>query len=198
MQKTNRILSRTLHLQRKERNHVIPWHLCSSCGFCRLTGTPGTILLAQLCSAGTRLPAPAELLGVNIPGNINPWLAMATPQFPSSLACWDLPMQLNTIFYVLPMLLLRHWVHLTEWIPTADELHRQCSVHLPSTQRKNRYFLNCWQTASLTSLFWFLPCPIKVQVSPWPQDCWSVGLPGEFGCWWVGIWLRKHQGAQLE
>lgn len=43
---------------------IIFWYLCSSCGFC----PPRTILHTQLCSAGMLLPAPAELLGVNIPG----------------------------------------------------------------------------------------------------------------------------------
>lgn len=102
--------------------------------------------------------------------------------------------------YVLPTLLLKHWVHLTEWIPAADGLHRQCPVHLPSSQRKTtcRYFLNCSQTPSLTFLFSFLPCSLEVQVSPWPQDCWSVGLPGEFGFWWVGPWLKECHGAQLQ
>lgn len=189
------VLSRTLHLQRKERNcacnSLAPlWQLWVLQAHMHPRINPARPAL--LCRDAA--PCSSWAVGVNTPGNRNPWLAMATPQFPSSLACWDLPVQLKTIFYVFPSPLLKHWVHL------PDGWHRQCSVHLPSSLRKNncRYFLNCSQTPSLTILFSFLPCSLKVQVSLWPQDCWSLALLAEFGCWWVGTWLREHQGAELE
>lgn len=75
------------------------------------------------------------------------------------------------------------WIAQTVPCPSAKLTEK---IHL-------QVFLNCWQTPSLTFLFSFLPCSPRVQVSPWPQDCCSMGLPGEFGCWWAGEGtIREH------
>lgn len=136
---TQVILSRTLHLERKERNPV--------CKSLTAVGFAGSLPpQEQPCKPSSALQGccccSSWAAGCKHPRKQKPLASHGQPSVPLLPGLLGPAKAVKHHFYVLPTLLLKHWVHLTEWIPTADGLHRQCPVHLPSSQRKYicRYF----------------------------------------------------------